>query len=89
MSSDTSPSRRLTVTLTEKELLAFDALIDEGGMQKRKDVYDNAMTLLHWAAGEVRRGRDICSVDRAGKGKEVEVLRTPMFDMIKVKSRGA
>lgn len=81
-SVEKSPPKRLQVELSAERLAALDALIDEGDLKTRKDVFDYAMSILHWAAGEARLGRDIASVDH-DKG-EVNVLRVPMLDNIKL-----
>lgn len=54
---------RVTLDLPKDRVDAIDQLAAEAGMETRKELFNNALSLLSWAVGEVRRGRNIMSVD--------------------------
>ncbi|MBB5017978.1 hypothetical protein HNQ59_001263 [Chitinivorax tropicus] len=63
-------------------VLIDDALIEK--MQKTLDTNDGAakiseeaLTLLYWAANEVKSGRAIVSVDMTGQDKAIHKLAMP------------
>lgn len=76
------PPKRLQIDLSDERMAAFDALIDEGGLKTRKDVFDYAMSILHWAVNGAREGMELAMVDQARK--DITILRTPMLDHVKL-----
>ena len=54
----------------EKELTR---LMELGGVRTKKELLNNAITLLEWAAREKLRGRSIGSVDNEGTFRELEM----------------
>jgi hypothetical protein len=63
---------RLQVDMTRERLDAIDQLVSITGLATRKDLLDNALTLLAWVVRETRRGRAIGSADISGENfKEV------------------
>jgi len=52
----------------------LDALMDETGIQSKKELFNNALTLLKWAIKETRQGNSIASVDeKHGKYRELQM----------------
>lgn len=73
--------KRLQLEMTEDRLKYFDKLVVECGLRTRKDLFDNAMTLLDWALEEIRNGNKIACVNQ--EDKRMELLRMPIFDHVK------
>jgi hypothetical protein len=73
--------KRLQLEMTEDRLKYFDKLVVECGLRTRKDLFDNAMTLLDWALEEIRSGNKIACVNQ--EDKRMELLRMPIFDHVK------
>ena len=57
---------RLQVDMTRERLEAIDQLVRITGLATRKELLDNALTLLAWAVRETRKGRPIGSADQSG-----------------------
>jgi hypothetical protein len=73
--------KRLQLELTEERMKYFDKLVVECGLRTRKDLFDNALTLLDWALEEIRNGNKIACVNQ--NDKRMELLRMPIFDHVK------
>ena len=56
---------RLQLDLTKEHLHELEALMKELGISTKKDLFNQAMTLLEWAVRERKAGRIIASVDEA------------------------
>jgi hypothetical protein len=56
---------RLQLDLTKEHLQELEALMKELGISTKKDLFNQAMTLLEWAVRERKAGRIIASVDEA------------------------
>jgi hypothetical protein len=54
---------RVQLDLTSDQLLELEALMDRLGIKTKKDLFNNALMLLDWAARERQAGRIIASVD--------------------------
>ncbi|HEY1760835.1 MAG TPA: hypothetical protein VGG72_36030 [Bryobacteraceae bacterium] len=54
---------RLQLELTKERVAEVEALMRELGLKTKTDLFNNALTLLEWAAKEKRRGRIIGSTD--------------------------
>ena len=54
---------RVQLDLPAERLEALERLMEEAGFKTRKDLFNNAVSLLQWAVKEARRGRAIASVD--------------------------
>ena len=75
-----SPYKRLKLELSEQEMGSFDALIHECGVESRKEIFDLAMTLMHFVSSEVREGRQIASVNI--RNNEIKIVDHPVFRQI-------
>ena len=56
---------RLQLDLTKEHLQELEALMKELGISTKKDLFNQAMTLLEWAVTERKAGRIIASVDES------------------------
>lgn len=71
---------RVQLVLPADRVRMLDQLAAEAGLTTRKDLFNNALTLLNWAVREVRRGRVIASVDETTQ--RFTELHTPMLDAV-------
>ena len=63
---------RIQFELSEDRNKELEALMEKTGTRTKKDLFNNALTLLEWAVKEKRSGRIIASVDeREKKFKEI------------------
>lgn len=63
---------RLQFELTEEQHEEVKALMEQTRIRTKKDLINNALTLLEWAVNERKKGRIIASVDEINeKYKEV------------------
>lgn len=73
-----APDKRVQFDISPERLAALDDLMSLCGVRTRKDLFDNAMTLLEWAANETARGRKIASYKE--DTDKVEVVRFPVLE---------
>ena len=71
---------RVQLVLPAERVRMLDQLAAEAGLATRKDLFNNALTLLNWAVREVRRGRVIASVDETTQ--RFTELHIPMLDAV-------
>jgi hypothetical protein len=65
---------RIQFEMPEDKAKELDALMNEIGVQTKKDLFNNALTLLKWAIKETKRRRSIASVDeKNGKYRELQM----------------
>jgi len=63
---------RVQFELPEAKIKELETLMKEAGIRTKKDLFNNALSLLEWAIKEKREGRIIASVDEKNqKYKEV------------------
>ena len=69
---------RLQFEMPEDKVAELEELMSETGVQTKKELINNALTLLKWAVRETRKGHAIASVDETnGKYRE---LQMPILD---------
>lgn len=56
---------RIQIDLPEDKVKALEALMNEAQISTKKELFNNALTLLDWVVKEVRSGRVIASVNEA------------------------
>jgi hypothetical protein len=66
---------RVQFDLIPSQVETLENLMTVCALDTRKDLVNNAITLLEWAVDQVRLGKEIVSLDR--EEKSYEVLRTP------------
>jgi hypothetical protein len=69
---------RVQVEVLEDRLSELNELMRLCGLSTRKDLFNNAISILEWATEEVGKGNVIASVNR--KERNYEVLRMPVLD---------
>jgi hypothetical protein len=65
---------KLQVELNPTQLAILDELQEIGELRTKKELLDNAFTLLKWAVVQKKEGRLIVSMDpKTGSGRELEL----------------
>lgn len=78
---------RLQIDVTEQALWSIEALMKECGLTKKKDLFNNALTLFKWAVSERKKGNVVASIDeRTQKYRE---LHMPVLDEVRVEHYAA
>ena len=54
---------RIQIEVTDEQNARLEAMMAETGVKTKKDLLNNALSLLEWAVAETRSGRVIASVD--------------------------
>jgi len=65
--SKTLGTPRLQIELSPEKLRQLEELMESTGLVTKKDLVNNALTLLTWAVRETRNGRKIVSLDEHTK----------------------
>lgn len=76
--AQTLPKTRVQLDLSQKEVERMNWIMGVCGLESRKDLFNNAITLLEWATEEVTEGRKIASFD--DKTKERRILSMPALN---------
>ena len=65
---------KLQVEINQEQLAGLNELQDAGGLRTKKELLDNALTLLKWAVRQMREGNLIISMNpQTGALRELEV----------------
>ena len=65
---------RIQFEMPEDKAKELDVLMSETGVQSKKELFNNALTLLKWAIKETKHGNSIASVDeKNGKYRELQM----------------
>jgi hypothetical protein len=67
MQTKTGATPRLQIELSTEKLRQFEELMEDTGLATKKDLVNNALTLLTWAVRETKNGRKIVSLDEHTK----------------------
>ncbi len=76
---------RIQFELSEDRNKELEALMEKTGTRTKKDLFNNALTLLEWAVKEKRTGRIIASVDE--RGKKYKEIVMPVLENVRVDER--
>ena len=71
---------RLQFEVPEEQNKNIETLMKEVGLRTKKDLFNNAMTLLNWAVKQYKAGRIIASVDEQMENYRELVM--PIFDNV-------
>lgn len=71
---------RLQFEVSKEKNKKIETLMQEVGLKTKKDLFNNAMTLLNWAVKQYKAGRVIASVDE--QMESYRELAMPIFDDI-------
>jgi TRAP-type C4-dicarboxylate transport system substrate-binding protein len=73
---------RFQVEMDQEQMEVLEELLKLGGLKTKRDLLNNALTLLKWAARERSKGNSVCSVTPNGQlSKELEM---PFLETIAV-----
>ncbi len=65
---------RLQIEINQSQKEELEHLVELTGLRTKKELLNNALTLLKWAVRERARGSSICSVnEKAGVYKELQM----------------
>lgn len=73
-----SDTKRVQFNFTEQRVEDFDKLQDLMDIPTRRELVDNAMLLLEWAAEEKRKGREIGASD----GERFYPVKVPRLERV-------
>jgi hypothetical protein len=76
---------RIQLELPEEHVREIKALMEEAHVDTYKELFSNALGLLHWAVEEVKRGRVIGSIDE--ESDRYKELVMPMLQNLATKAR--
>ena len=80
-------THRIQIDLDDDQLAEFEAMMAEGGLSTKRELLNNALTLLGWAMDEVDDGRVIASLDE--KAQSYKQLSMPVLSGRKARARRA
>ncbi|MBY0506861.1 MAG: hypothetical protein K2X03_23275 [Bryobacteraceae bacterium] len=78
---------RIQMEIPEEDVRELKALMEKLGIDTYKELFSNALTILYWAAQEVRDGQAVVSVDPARSN--YKELAMPCLNRLKRQSRSA
>jgi hypothetical protein len=73
-----SPPRRVQIDFAESEMEEIDELVQKCGLATKKDLFNNALTILRWAVRQVESGHDVAAIDR--NSERFLILTMPILD---------
>jgi len=71
---------RIQLDMPDERVKELDALMEITGSATRKELFNNALTLLEWAVKEKKQGRSIASVD--DQEKKLKELAMPALENV-------
>ena len=71
---------RLQFEVPEEQNKNIETLMKEVGLRTKKDLFNNAITLLNWAVKQYKAGRIIVSIDE--QKESYRELAMPIFDNV-------
>lgn len=63
LKSSATEKTRLQIDLSSDQMEALHSLMSDCGLSTRKDLFNNAMTLLEWAVEQVKEGNVVASLN--------------------------
>lgn len=75
---------KFQIEFSAQQVKNLDRLQELGGLSKRRDLINNALSLLEWVVREVNEGRMIASVDE--KQHKYKEFTMPMLDEVRNKA---
>jgi hypothetical protein len=70
---------RIQFELNSAQLEDLESMMRAGGVRTKKELFNNALTMLRWAIRQKENGRVVGSL----KGNSFIELSTPLLDQIK------
>lgn len=68
---------RMQFDFTEEKVKELEAMMEKCDISTRKELFNNALTILQWALDESEQGHDIAAIDR--NEKQFYALRMPIL----------
>jgi hypothetical protein len=85
---DDGPNKtRIQIDLSQERFEKFNQMMNDCNLDTKKDLFNNALTLLAWAIEELKAGNHIASYNK-GTG-DIETIHMPIFDGLKEQHRNA
>jgi hypothetical protein len=78
-------SMRLNLELTNEQMESLKKLQERMGARDMKDLVNNALTMLEWAANETGKGNEIAAVNE--EAERYRVLVTPLLQYVAKRER--
>lgn len=72
---------RMQFDFTEDRVKELEAMMAKCGINTRKELFNNALTILEWALEESEQGHDVAAIDR--KDKQFFALRMPILTQVR------
>ncbi|SFD03063.1 hypothetical protein [Collimonas sp. OK412] len=72
---------RIQFDLPDTKIADLDRIMSEGGIKTRKELFNNALSLLEWAIKQKKTGRIIAALDE--KSESYRELSMPILDNIR------
>lgn len=76
-----SEKKRIQIDVTESYADFMENLASTAGIATKKELFNNAISLLNWAIGEIEKGNSIASFSKVENS--IETLRMPIFDNVR------
>jgi hypothetical protein len=77
------PVTRIQFEADAEKMAEIEALMAGCGIETRKELFNNALTLLKWAIEHTRQGHTIAAIDE--KNQVYRELQMPILDHISTK----
>jgi hypothetical protein len=74
---------RVQLDLSPYEVERMNFIMDVCGIESRKDLFNNSLTLLEWVVGEVSKGKKVASFD--DNTKERSIISMPILNTAAVR----
>ena len=85
LGSEVSITMRIQLELPEDNVRELKALMAKAHIETYKELFGNALTILHWAVHEVEKGRALGSIDE--ENETYKELVMPILQTIAAKMR--
>ncbi|ELB1485196.1 TPA: hypothetical protein NGU80_004753 [Vibrio parahaemolyticus] len=72
---------RMQFDFSEDRVKELEAMMDKCGISTRKELFNNALTILEWALEESERGHEVAAIDR--DAKQFYALRMPILSEVR------
>lgn len=72
---------RMQFDFSEDRVNELEAMMQKCNISTRKELINNALSILEWAIEETEQGHDIAAIDR--KEKQFFALRMPILSSVK------
>jgi hypothetical protein len=71
---------RIQIDLSEREVERMNRVMEQCDIESRKDLFNNALTIMEWAIKEVGKGFSIASVEDPQNNTKCNTFTTPALN---------